>query len=152
MNFVRRRPGLARLVAALDAEDVALVPLVGERLGQVGQVLGRRGVVGPVILVDEQDPLARGCTGRRGAEDCAAARRGSCAGSIPIQPAVQAVPARGAAALGCPAARCVDASAVDSPFGVRLGLVGPVPGDRLGQARLEARSAAPSRRAPASSG
>ena len=55
-----RRPRLAGLVAALGAEDVALVPLGGEGLGQVGQVLGRRGVIGPVVLVDEQQPPGPG--------------------------------------------------------------------------------------------
>ena len=55
MNFKRRRRGLARLVAALGSENVALESLSGEEFRQIGQVLGGRCVVGPVILVDEQD-------------------------------------------------------------------------------------------------
>ena len=77
VDFIRRRPGLARLVAALRGQHVALVPAVGERLGQVGQVLGRRGVVGPVILVDEEDPLAPRFAGRRRRRSCAAQEHGS---------------------------------------------------------------------------
>ena len=33
---------------------MALVPAIRQRFGQVGQVLGRRGMIGPVILVDEE--------------------------------------------------------------------------------------------------
>ncbi len=59
--FVDLRGGrlrLAGLVAAPGAQDVTLVALLRHRFGQVGQVLGRRGMIGPVILIDEQDPLA----------------------------------------------------------------------------------------------
>ena len=151
VHFVRRRPGLARLVAALRGQDVALVPAARQRLGQVGQVLGRRGVVGPVILVDEQDPLAAAVSP---AARAAAVRRAEwhCRPDRPRSSRREAWPLRPRAAVAGLGVIAGDASAVGSPFGVRLGLVGPVPGDRLGQTRLQARSAAPSRRAPASSG
>ena len=55
VNFVRGWLGAARLVAALRREYVALEALRGQELSQVGQVLRRRGVVGPVVLVDEED-------------------------------------------------------------------------------------------------
>jgi len=54
MHLVRRRRGLAGLVSPLGAEHMALETPRGQRFGQVGQVLGRRGLIGPVILVDEQ--------------------------------------------------------------------------------------------------
>ena len=54
------------------AEHVALVAALGQRLGQVGQVLRRRGMIGPVILVDEQDLLAGGPRRRRGPAKCGA--------------------------------------------------------------------------------
>ena len=50
-----RQRGRARLVGPLAAEDVDVVPPGGEVLGEVGQVLRRGGVVGPVILVDEEE-------------------------------------------------------------------------------------------------
>ena len=50
--------GLAGLVAALRRQNVALEALCSEEFRQIGQVLGGRGVVGPVILVDEEDSSA----------------------------------------------------------------------------------------------
>ena len=55
----RRQRGPCRRGSRPGAEDVALVALVGERLDQVGQVLRGRGVVGPVILVDEEQRGSR---------------------------------------------------------------------------------------------
>ncbi len=57
-HFVGRRRGLAGLVAALRREDMALITALGQRFGQVSQVLSGRGVVGPVILIDEENALA----------------------------------------------------------------------------------------------
>src|SRR5262249_18840526 len=57
VDFIPGWLGLFRLVAPLGCEHVALVALCGQKLSQIGQVLGGGGVVRPVILVDEQDSL-----------------------------------------------------------------------------------------------
>ncbi len=59
MGFEGGGPGLARFVAALGGEDVALESPLGQEFRQIGQVLGGRCVVGPVILVDEEDARGR---------------------------------------------------------------------------------------------
>ena len=59
VRLARRRTFRAGLIAAAAAKDVDLMPPGGEVLGEVGQVLRRGGVVGPVVLVDEQEPTRR---------------------------------------------------------------------------------------------
>ena len=106
-NLEGCRPGLTRFVPPLRSQHVALKAPLGEKLRQIGQVLRGRGMIGPVILIDEEDSPRRGWTRLLAPHDVGrcASRRGP--DRRPSRSILHLRMRRGAVRLcrgGCPAA------------------------------------------------
>ena len=108
-------PGLARLVAALGREHVALEALCSQEFSQVGQVLGGRGVIGPVILIDEENSREERA-GRWLGPGPRGLGTGFWAGSRPIQPDVESECSEPSPDRFCPGGCLAAATGDRSPF------------------------------------
>jgi hypothetical protein len=57
LHFMGRQLGGASPILPEATQDMAFVAFCGKAFSKVGQMLGCRGVVRPIVLIDEKDSL-----------------------------------------------------------------------------------------------